>query len=177
MSTVASRPASEPRPRLIVLMGVCGCGKSAVGAALAERLGAPFLDGDDFHPASNVQKMSRGEPLTDRDREPWLRAIGQALAEASDGRAIAACSALRRAYRETLTEAAGERVLFVLLDGSRALIAARMQARPEHFMPLSLLDSQLATLERPGADELAVTVDIGPDVEAVVASIASRLAP
>ena len=175
MSTAASRPASETRPRLIVLMGVCGCGKSSVGAALAERLGAPFLDGDDFHPASNVEKMSRGEPLTDADREPWLRAIGRALAEAGDGLAIAACSALRRRYREILTEAAGEPILFVLLDGPRALIAERMRARAEHFMPASLLDSQLATLERPEADELAVVVDIGPSVEAVVRSIASRL--
>ena len=127
-------------------MGVAGSGKTSVGEALAKRLGVPFRDADEFHPKANIDKMSAGIPLTDDDRWPWLDAIGKALADA-DGRLIVACSALRRAYRDRLTRAAGRPVIFVWLDGSKETIAARMKRRKHHFMPPSLLDSQFATLE------------------------------
>jgi carbohydrate kinase (thermoresistant glucokinase family) len=145
-------------------MGVAGSGKSTVGAVLAERLDKPFLDADDYHPPANVDKMTRGIALSDDDRWPWLDRLGAALhAQAQQhGAAVAACSALKRRYRQRLREAAGERVLFVYLHGDRELIAARMAARTNHFMPPALLDSQFATLEEPGADENALIIDIGP---------------
>lgn len=164
-------------PRLIVVMGVCGCGKSAVGGALAERLGARFLEGDRFHPAANIEKMSSGQALTDQDRWPWLAAMGEAMGKVPEGSVIAACSALKRVYREAMTEAAGEPVLFVLLDGPKALITERLAARPHHFMPASLLDSQFATLERPGAEERAIAVAIDRPVEAIVDAVCERLGP
>jgi gluconokinase len=171
------RPAdpSGPPPRLMVVMGVSGCGKSTIGAGLAAALGGVFLDADAFHPAANVAKMSRGEPLSDADRWPWLDALARAMA-AETGIVVAGCSALRRRYRDRLTTAAGEPVLFLHLAGSRALIEARMAARRDHFMPLSLLDSQFATLEPLQADETGLTVDITPPAETVVARLASQLA-
>ena len=152
--------------RLVVVMGVAGCGKSTVGAALAGRLAKPFLDADDYHPPANVEKMSHGIPLTDADRWPWLDRLAEALRAHAEtaGMAIAACSALRRAYRERLVATAGESILFVFLQGSRDIIAKRMAARTDHFMPTALLDSQFATLEPPATDENALVIDIGPSV-------------
>ena len=173
MSTAASRPRSEANRR-IVLMGVAGCGKSAVGAALAARLGATYLDGDDLHPQANIDKMSRGEALTDEDRWPWLTLVGQKLA-APDGILILGCSALKRRYRDHIRKEAGAPVLFVHLAGSRKLIATRMAARAGHFMPASLIDSQFAALEPPGPDENAVTVDIDRPLERIVDDIARHL--
>lgn len=173
MSTAASRPRSE-MPKRIVLMGVAGCGKSAVGAALAARTGAVYLDGDDLHPPENIAKMSRGEPLTDEDRWPWLTLIGQRLAE-PDGILILGCSALKRRYRDHIRAQAGAPVTFVHLSGSKDLITRRMGARAGHFMPTSLIDSQFAALEPPTADENAITVDINSPLEAIVAAIAARL--
>ena len=167
--------ASVEAPRLVVVMGVTGCGKSAVGEALAARLKAPFLEGDQFHPAANIEKMSSGQALTDADRWPWLAAIGQAMGETPGPWVVGACSALRRAYREALSAAAGEPVLFAHLDGTKALIAARLRERPHHFMPASLLDSQFATLEPPGADELALRVGIDRPLEAIVEEIHQAL--
>lgn len=161
--------------RLIVLMGVSGSGKSTIGEALAPRLNGIFLDGDTFHPAENVAKMSRGQPLTDIDRAPWLRRVGQEMA-ARSGVVIAGCSALKRAYRETLREAANEPLLFLLLTASRAVLEERMRHREGHFMPASLLESQLAALEPPGPDENAFAVDVGAPTEEVVAAILDRLA-
>ena len=158
----------------IVVMGVAGSGKSSVGEALAKHLGVPFRDADEFHPKANIAKMSAGIPLTDEDRWPWLDAIGKALAE-SDGSLIVACSALRRIYRDRLTRAAGRPVIFLWLDGSKATIAARMKRRKHHFMPPSLLDSQFATLEPPGPDELAVRVSVEPPREQVVAAALAAL--
>jgi len=143
-------------------MGVTSCGKTTVGELVAEKLGVPFIEGDKLHPAANVAKMSSGVPLTDEDRWPWLEQIGRALA-GSEGK-IASCSALKRVYRERIAQAAGRPVAFVFLDGSRELLQARIDARRNHFMPPSLLDSQLKTLEPPGPDELSLRLDIAKPV-------------
>ena len=145
-------------PRLVCVMGVAGCGKSTIGQGLAAGLGAAFLEADALHPPSNIAKMSAGTPLTDEDRWPWLDAIAAAAPKA--GRAVIACSALRRAYRERLAAGAGEPVFFVHLTGSREEIARRMTLRTGHFMPAALIDSQFATLEPPGADEPHLALDV-----------------
>lgn len=159
--------------RLICVMGVAGCGKSTVGAALAAALAARFMEADAFHPQANIEKMTAGTPLTDEDRWPWLDALGAAAPKS--GRAVIACSALRRAYRERLSAAAREPVFFVHLAGSKALIAERMATRGGHFMPTSLLDSQFATLEPPDIDELHISLDVtspAPDlIDAALARI------
>jgi gluconokinase len=157
-----------------VIMGVAGCGKSTVGAALAAELGAVYLDGDDLHSAANITKMSAGEPLSDADRAPWLRGIGQALA-AADGMLIVGCSALRRIYRDWIREQAKSDVVFLHLSGSRAVIERRMSAREGHFMPVQLLDSQFATLEPLQVDETAFVVDIDQELETVVAKLADYI--
>jgi gluconokinase len=169
MSTEASLLRSDTPPR-IVLMGVSGCGKTAVGHALAAATGARFIDGDSLHPLANIAKMSRGEPLDDDDRWPWLGAVGKVLAT-PPGPTIVGCSALKRAYRDRIRAAAGGDVAFVHLSGSRSLIAARMGARPDHFMPPSLLDSQFAALEAPTADEDAITIDVDRPLADIVSLI------
>lgn len=141
----------------VVIMGVSGTGKTSLGLALSDRLGIPYLDGDDLHPEANVAKMAAGIPLTDGDRWPWLDIVAQTLAVRAP--VILGCSALRRAYRDRLRAGAGGRVDFLHLTGPREVIAARMQARQGHYMPPALLDSQFATLEPPGPDE-AVALDI-----------------
>jgi len=158
---------SKPAARIIVIMGVCGCGKSSVGAGMGGREGVPFLDGDDFHPAGNVEKMRAGTPLTDDDRWPWLAALGKALHDtaAIDGRVFGACSALKRSYRDALTTAAGEPVFFVHLDGPKELIAKRMATRAGHYMPTTLLDSQISTLESLSEDEFAAKLDLSQPLE------------
>lgn len=167
-------PDSNTQPRLLVIMGVAGCGKTTIGENLAAATGGTFLDGDAFHPQSNIDKMSQGIPLTDEDRWPWLKIFAEEIA-GRDGLVIGGCSALKRVYRNAITQAAGEPVLFVHLDGSRELIADRMTRREGHFMPTSLLDSQFAALEPPGGDEEAIRVDIDASTQAVVAAIAERL--
>ena len=142
-------PATPP---LIVVMGVSGSGKTTIGRLLAARLGVPFEDADSLHSAANVAKMAAGHPLTDADRRPWLASVGQALAGARDTGMVMACSALKRAYRDTI-RADAPRARFLELDGSRALLESRVGHRRGHFMPASLLDSQLATLEPLAADE------------------------
>jgi len=166
----------ESVPRVLIVMGVSGSGKSTIGKALAERLGWTYQDGDDFHPPGNVAKMSAGQPLTDDDRWPWLRAIAAEIDRiADDGRrAVFGCSALKRAYRDILVHGRAD-VRVVYLDGSRALIAERMAARKNHFMPPGLLDSQFATLEAPGPDERPFTVSIDAPVEAIVDAIVEQL--
>ena len=158
----------------MVLMGVSGSGKTAVGTTLAARLGVAYRDGDDLHPPENVAKMSRGEALTDDDRWPWLTKVGRALAD-SKGPLIIGCSALKRSYRDHIVREAGGPVGFLHLAGSRAVIEARMKARKGHFMPPALLTSQFAALEPPGPDENAIAVDIDQPVEAVVDAIIARL--
>jgi gluconokinase len=146
---------------ILVLMGVSGCGKSTVGGVLAGRLGWPFEEGDDLHPPENVAKMAAGHPLTDADRWPWLARIRTWMdaREAAAENGIVTCSALKRSYRDVLRD---EHVLFVYLAGTREQLRARLAARQGHFMPTSLLDSQLADLQEPGPDENAIRIDIGP---------------
>lgn len=151
-------------PRLLV-MGVSGAGKSTVGRLLADRLGLPFADADDFHPPANIAKQAAGQPLTDEDRAPWLAAIGDWLAGAQGG--VATCSALKRAYRDRL-RAACPRVAFLHLTGPQALIAARQAARQGHFMPASLIASQFATLEVPDPEEGVIPLDVSLSPEALV---------
>lgn len=145
----------------IVVMGVSGSGKTTIAAMLAERLGWRLLEGDAFHPPGNVAKMQAGTPLTDDDRWPWLRAIAEAIGQGGD--AVVACSALKRAYRDVLRGGRDD-VRLVFLSGDKALIAGRMAARKDHFMPAALLDSQFATLEEPSADEhpIIVSTDAAP---------------
>ena len=153
------------REPLVVVMGVSGSGKSTVGTALADRLGVPYADADDFHPAANVAKMSAGTPLTDEDRKPWLDAIADWLAERDgSGGGVVSCSALRRRYRDRLRRAS-DSVFFVHLDGPESLLAERMAGRKGHFMPSALLRSQLDTLEPLESDEpgRAVSIDGAPD--------------
>ena len=144
--------------RAIIVMGVAGSGKTTLASLLAEKLDCPFLEGDDYHSDANVAKMRGGQPLTDEDRWPWLDALGAAVAEtiAAGGFAVASCSALRRVYRDRLRAAIGPGVLFVLLEADAAELARRLTQRPGHYMPANLLGSQLATLERPDADEDAL---------------------
>ena len=168
-----SMAASQPRfdGGRIVLMGVAGCGKSSVGAALALATGLPYRDADDLHPAANIEKMRLGEALTDADRWPWLRQVALTLTNSG----IVGCSALKRSYRDMIRKGPGGPVTFVHLSGSRAVIESRMRSRKGHFMPPSLLDSQFAALEEPGAGESAVTVDIDQPLHAVVAEIMEKL--
>lgn len=142
-------------------MGVSGSGKSTLGALLAGRLDCPFLEGDDFHDAGAVAKMSAGQPLDDDDRWPWLDRLGLAIGEAiASGRpVVAACSALRRSYRERLRGAIAAPTRFMLLDATHDELLRRLNRRSGHYMPASLLDSQLATLEHPGADEAVFRLD------------------
>lgn len=150
-------------------MGVSSSGKTVTGKSIARRLHAPFLDGDDFHPAANKEKMRAGTPLVDGDRWPWLAALAHALRDAADhkGVAVGACSALKRAYRDYLQQQAGEPVLFVFLEGSEELVAQRAGARQHEYMPASLVASQFATLEAPTADENVLPVPITLSVEAI----------
>lgn len=155
-----SRPADSPG-FAVVVMGVSGCGKSTLGALLAGALDCPFLEGDDFHDARSVAKMRAGQPLVDDDRWPWLDRLGAAIGETRGmhGGAVAACSALKRSYRERLRAAIAAPVRFILLDARPEELLRRLSQRPGHYMPASLLESQLATLERPGADEAILTLD------------------
>ncbi len=156
--------------RAYVVMGVSGCGKSAIGRGVAEAVGGRFIDGDEFHPAANIAKMSRGEPLTDADREPWLDKVGDCLRDLKEPTFVA-CSALKRSYRRRIAERAAGPVAFLFLEGSRDVLRQRMADREGHFMPVALLDSQLQTLEPPGKDELAVKVSIDQSPDQVIAEL------
>ncbi len=151
--------------RRIVVMGVSACGKSTVGLALADALGYGFQDGDDLHPAANKEKMSAGVALTDDDRWPWLADVGAALADADA--LVIACSALKRGYRDAIRGQAPD-AFFVHLHGSDAVLFERATGREGHFMPPSLLASQLATLEPLGDDEAGVVLDVAEPVGALV---------
>ncbi len=167
-----------PAPLAVVVMGVCGSGKSVVGQQLAQALGACFIEGDDFHPAANVERMAAGIALTDAHRQGWLEALADELARAQAGghNAVLACSALKRRYRNVLRRGApGLRL--VHLAGAREMLARRMATRQGHYMPASLLESQLATLEVPGTDERAITLDAGASFESLVQSALAQLRP
>jgi gluconokinase len=163
-------------PPTVVVMGVSGCGKSTVGTRLAQRLGATFLDADDFHPPDNVRRMRAGIALTDAERAPWLDALAARLAAAgaADETVVLACSALKRSYRDALRRGAPALTL-VHLTGSPALLAERITARPGHYMPPTLLPSQLATLESPGADEHAITLDVAAATDDLVVALLKYL--
>lgn len=150
----------------LVVMGVSGSGKSTVGAAIAQRFRVPFEDADDLHPSANIAKMSRGEPLDDSDRYPWLELVGEWLAVHDDG-GVMSCSALKRKYRDQIRGIAPT-VRFLLLEGTPEVIAARQAARPGHFMPPSLLASQFATLEQLAPDEDGIVIDVDQSVDAIV---------
>lgn len=161
---------------IVVLMGVCGVGKTTVGRMLAEQLGARFLEGDEFHPPSNVEKMRAGTPLEDTDREPWLESLAAEMrhASAAGQDVVLACSALKHAYRDIL--AAGQKnISFIHLAGTPTLIQSRLDARQGHYMPPSLLPSQLAALEPPSAGEPAITVDVSGTPQQILAAILAAL--
>lgn len=171
---------TKPKPTLrrnLIVMGVSGSGKTTIAEDLAAHFGTDFIEGDRLHPPENVAKMSAGVPLDDADRKPWLEAIGARLAAADDhpSGVVAACSSLKRSYRAILVGATRRRTTFVFLDGSHALLAERMKTRKGHFMPASLLDSQLATLEPPGGGEDVIRIDLDGDVDGEVADAIARI--
>ncbi|MGQ7847772.1 gluconokinase [Granulosicoccus sp. 3-233] len=163
----ATLDASPGSPLIVVVMGVSGCGKSSVAEQLASDLQAHFKDGDELHPASNIDKMAAGTPLTDEDRQPWLEDVARYAANqaAQHGICVIACSALKQRYRQTLNTAG--QVVYVFLEGSRDLIASRMHLRTGHFMPETLLDSQFAALEDPRQEDNVVTVSIDADIQSI----------
>ncbi|MFM8734555.1 MAG: gluconokinase [Pirellulales bacterium] len=176
--TRAGLQADESRssPRALVVMGVCGAGKTEIGRRLADALQWTFRDADDFHPPANVAKMRSGTPLNDADRWPWLDALAAVLQDAvtGGGTTVLACSALARRYRDRLG-LPHPLVRLVHLDDAGGVIRQRLERRAGHFMPSGLLDSQLAVLERPTADERPIVVDVASEPEAIVRSILESL--
>lgn len=169
-------PAATAEP-ILVVMGVSGCGKSTVGSALAARLGWTYTEGDDFHPQVNVDKMRTGKPLDDADRQPWLAAIARWMDAQAKTRqpAVIGCSALKRAYRDFLREGRRQ-VWFLYLRVPREILQHRLETRDHEYMPPSLLDSQLATLEEPAHDEpRTIAVDAGGGVDATVDALMHHL--
>ena len=159
-------------PLIVIVMGVAGCGKSTIGQRLADRLGWPFYDGDDFHPPANIEKMSKSIPLTDEDRSGWLRALADLIGDhvRQNQSAVIACSALKQKYRDRLQ--IDSSVRFVYLRGSYDLILARLRERPGHYMKPDLLDSQFTALEEPPG---ALTIDIMQLPEEIVTQIITQL--
>lgn len=166
-------------PHVVVVMGVAGTGKTTIGPLVAAALGVPYAEGDDFHPAANVAKMSAGVPLDDDDRWPWLDAIGRWAHGRAGLGGVVSSSALKRAYRDRL-RAAAPGLVFLHLTGDRELIERRMGERKGHFMPTALLDSQFATLQPLEADEAGVAVDVAgtpEDITDRAVAALRRLAP
>lgn len=161
---------------IYVIMGVAGSGKTTIGELLAHALDIPFVEGDDLHPRENIERMEHGIPLTDEDRRPWLLAIARRLREAEQsGSGLAVtCSALKRSYRDLLRSRGSGDARFVYLRGTLPTIAERLARRRGHFMPASLLESQFAALEEPGADERASVYDIRESPEAIVANLVQQ---
>ena len=182
MTRASDRPSLSPSPSVLLVMGVSGVGKTTMGEALARELGWPFRDADSFHPPANVAKMRSGQPLTDEDRWPWLDAIAawidehRATANAGEPRhGIVSCSALKRIYRARLLDGRPD-VRLVYLTGDAVTIGRRMARRRDHFMPPSLLASQLSTLEPPAADENAIVVAVDTSSRRVLERILAELA-
>ena len=173
---MAGNGNSHETPCALVVMGVSGSGKSTIADHLAGRLGWRYEDGDRFHPAGNVAKMSAGHPLTDEDRWPWLQAIADEIDRTcvARERAVVACSALKRAYRDILVHGRDD-VRIVFLDGTQDLIASRLAARKGHFMPPGLLASQFRALEPPETGERPITISIDAPVESIVGDIIRQL--
>jgi gluconokinase len=162
------------RGSAVFVTGVSGTGKSTLGGRLAAVLDVPFLEGDDFHPPGNIRKMSMGIPLDDEDRRPWLDALARAVAARRTGAGIvASCSALKRRYRDRLRDSVASPLLFICLTADRLTLAARIRSRTGHFMPESLLASQLATLELPEPDEPALILAADKPVEELIAELIS----
>lgn len=159
--------AAESQHCAIIIMGVCGVGKTSVGRTLAARLGARFIEADDYHSAENKNAMARGIPLSDEMRLPWLKRLASAAEDARQNETVViACSALKRGYRDLLRDSINN-IQFVFLNGDRDIIADRITKREDHFMPLSLLDSQIAILDLPTPDENVLAVDITPPKQVV----------
>lgn len=179
MSTAASQPRSRrksPLPPLVV-MGVSGCGKTSVGEAIAAHFGIPYIEGDAMHPPANIAKMSAGTPLNDDDRWPWLDALAARLKTEAEGNggAVATCSALKTAYRDRIEAGSGRETCFIFLNCSRETLMRNLGGRKGHFMPPSLLDSQLATLEPPYNEARAIIIDGNLPFDAVIRSVVEKL--
>lgn len=167
-----------PTPHAIVVMGISGCGKTTLGKGIAQALGYKFIEGDDLHPQDNVSKMSAGIALTDEDRWPWLERVAQALDRASpDNGCVVSCSALRHSYRQMLRSRCGTPIVFVFPELSPDLARARLQRRPNHYMPASLVDSQFATLEPPGPEEIVLRIDAMRSTRACLRYALANLSP
>lgn len=167
---------SIAKPVIAIVMGVSGSGKTTVSVLLSAALGCQFQEGDDLHPAANVEKMRSGTPLTDADRLPWLRKIAEEIDSwrTRGELGVLTCSALKRSYRDIIIGNRSD-VTLVYLKGSHDLIHRRMAARHEHYMPLALLDSQFATLQEPTPDEHPITVDVGAKPIEIVTEIVHQM--
>ena len=152
----------------ILVMGICGTGKSTIGKLLSEQLEVPFIEADDFHPISNVEKMQSGSPLNDEDRQPWLEAIAKELKQKEETGFVLACSALKEKYRTVLFSSLLKKAIIIQLDGDKVLIEKRMTARSDHFMPTDLINSQLADLE---PSKEAIHFDISNEPNFIVKEI------
>lgn len=170
---MASLPAYKDA-RVFVVMGSTGCGKSTVGQALAHRIEAVFIEGDDHHTPENKAKMASGTPLSDADRWPWLSHLSDTLSSA-DGPVVLSCSALKKQYRQFITDKVGEPVLFVYMHGSKETLAKRLSARQGHFMNTTLLDSQLATLEIPDSTEFSIQISIDQSIDNIMDELSRAL--
>jgi carbohydrate kinase (thermoresistant glucokinase family) len=168
---------AHPRMAAVVVMGVSGAGKSTVGRLIAAQLRCEFRDADSFHPRANIEKMSRGEPLTDDDRWPWLNAIAAWIAErrVKGETGVVTCSALKRAYRDVVTDKQNADVRLVYLKGDFDLIESRLKTRTGHFMPPGLLQSQFDALEEPRADERPITVSVDATPEEIAERVIAAL--
>jgi gluconokinase len=175
LQQIARRCSTTDSKPTVVVMGVSGCGKTTVGRAVAAQLQVEFIDGDVFHPQSNVDKMHSGTPLTDQDRQPWLEAISEWLADHVDRGAVVGCSALRRRYRDILRRGASQ-AAFLHLEGEPSVVQKRIEERKGHFMPPSLLRSQFDTLERLAPDEYGVAISLDQSVDDITGEFLGWLA-